>query len=220
MVPTNTYNIKVQYGAETSNFRIGNIGTNPITDSTLANSQLNRLSSALSLYPKGMFDEMRNGGIPLTVVLIGSFTEEGVTGITDSNYEYARIYISAAYPFEESFYHESYHYIERYLFKYGASFASTWNNLNPPGSYSGTINRELSYDSTFSPTAPFVNDYAQTSAEEDRASTFEYMMASSKASCLNNGNTVWYKAKVISDTIDVILNTVSPYATEYWERYL
>ena len=214
------YNINILYGAETINYKIGNISTYPITDSTTVNSQLSRLDSTLSLYPRGLFSEIKSGGIPLTIILVGGYSEPRVTGITDSNYSYAKISISAAYSFEESFFHESYHYIERYLFKNGASFASTWNVLNPPNSYTGTIDTALSYDTAFSPTAPFVNDYAQVSAEEDRASTFEYMMASSKASCLNSGNTVWRKAKVIADTIDVVLNTVSPYSVEYWERFL
>ena len=46
------------------------------------------------------------------------------------------------------------------------------------------------------------------------------MMAPSKASCLNNGNVVWKKAKLMSDTIDLVLSSVRPDVTEYWERYL
>ena len=215
-----TYGIKVLYGEETNGYRLGDMTTTPIYDATTINSQLNRLNSALSLYPKGLFEEMRKGGIPLTVVLINSYSERGVTGVTDSNYSYATISIAALYPFEDSFYHESYHYIERFLYKYGASYGSSWEVLNPPGSYSGNIDKNLSYETVFSAEAPFVNDYSQTSQEEDRASTFEYMMASSKAGCLNKGTTVWKKAKLISDTIDAVLESVSPFATEYWERYL
>ena len=163
---------------------------------------------------------MRAGGIPLTVFLINNYSDRQVTGVTDSNYSYANISIAALYPFEESFFHESYHYIERYLFKNNASFGSAWYMLNPGGSYSGNINRSLSYDSTYLSSAPFVNDYAQTSPEEDRASTFEYMMANSKASCLNNGNVVWRKARMMSSTIDAVFNTVTPNTVEYWERFL
>ena len=142
-----------------------------------------------------------------------------MTGVTDSSYENAVISIAAIYPFAESFYHESYHYIERYMFKVGARFSS-WGALNPEGFSYGSIYNKYSYVNTFLDTAPFVNNYSQTSDAEDRASTFEYMMASSKASCLNNGTTVWQKATYISRTIEASLDSVRPDTLEYWERYL
>ena len=157
--------------------------------------------------------------IPLSVYLIGSYSNNNITGVTDSSYNYAVISISAAHPFNESFFHESYHYIERFLFKRGANF-NTWNSINPNGFTYGVIDQRLSYTYGFNANSPFVNDYAQSSAEEDRASTFEYMMASSKASCLNNGTIVHEKAMQMALTMDVVLNTVSPNVTEYWERYL
>ena len=217
------YSVTVLYGSETEGYTVKNgdstISTEPINNSTLVNSQLTRLNDTLSLYPKGMFKEIRDGGIPLTIVLINSYSENGVTGVTDSSYSYANISISAAYPFEESFFHESYHYIERYMFKKGANFNS-WDSLNPSDFTYGTGYSKYSYSNTFDPMAPFVNNYAQTAATEDRASTFEYMMASSKASCLNEGNPVWKKATYMARTIDVVLNTVSSDKQEYWERYL
>lgn len=217
------YSITVLYGSETEGYTVKNgdstITTEPINNATLVNSQLTRLNETLSLYPKGMFKEIKDGGIPLTVVLINNYSENGVTGVTDSSYSYANISIAASYPFEESFFHESYHYIERYMFKKGANFNS-WDSLNPSGFSYGTGYSNYSYSNTFDPKAPFVNNYAQTAATEDRASTFEYMMASSKASCLNEGNPVWKKATYMSRTIDVVLNTVSPDTVEYWERHL
>ncbi len=215
----NTYGITVKYGSETNGYTVAGISTTPITNSTTVNAALTRLNQALSLYPSGMFSEIRNGGIPLTIMLINNYSENSVTGVTDSSYSYAVISIAVAYSFEDSFYHESYHYIERYMFKKGASF-TTWNSLNPQGFSYGNINSNLSYASTYSQDAPFVNAYAMTSAEEDRASTFEYMMAGSKASCLNYGTTVWKKSTVIKNMIETVYNTASPNTTEYWERYL
>lgn len=215
----NTYGITVKYGAETNGYTVAGIGTTPISNSTAVNAALTRLNQALSIYPKGMFSEIRNGGIPLTIMLINNYSENSITGVTDSSYSYAVISIAIAYSFEESFYHESYHYMERYMFKKGASF-TTWNSLNPQGFTYGNINNSLSYASTYSQDAPFVNAYAMTSAEEDRASTFEYMMAGSKASCLNYGTTVWKKSNVIKNMIETVYNTASPNTTEYWERYL
>ncbi len=215
----NTYGISVKYGNETDGYTVQGISTSSISDENTINSNLNKLKQALSLYPNGFLAEIKNGGIPLTVMLINNYSENSITGVTDSSYKYAVISIAVTYPFEESFYHESYHYIERYMFKKGANF-NTWNSLNPEDFTYGNINNNLSYSNTFSPDAPFVNNYAQTSPEEDRASTFEYMMASSKASCLNKETIVWNKATVMKNTIEAVYNTVSPNRVEYWERYL
>ena len=214
------YGITIKYGEETRGYSVSGISTEVITDPTVITDQLIRLKESLNLYPSGLFREIKNGGIPLTVMLIKKYSENSVTGITDSSYSDATISISAEYTFEESFYHESYHYIERYLFKRGANYNS-WDSLNP-GNFAGwgTIDGSLSYSNTFQQTAPFVNNYAQTAAVEDRASTFEYMMAPSKASCLNNGNVVWKKAKLLADTMDLVLSSVSPDVTEHWERFL
>lgn len=215
----NEFNVKVKYGDETNGYSVSGISTTPITSEAIVNSSLIHLKNTLGLYPKGIFKEIAEGGIPLTIYLINNYQEENITGVTDSSYSYANISIAVIYPFEESFYHESYHYIERFMFKNGASFEN-WNSLNPAGFNYGTISNDLSYSNTFSESAPFVNNYAQTDDKEDRASTFEYMMASSKASCLNNGQTVWRKAMFMARTMDAVLNSVSPNVVEYWERYL
>ena len=214
------YDIKIKYGGETSGYTVSGLSTEIITDSTVINSQLVRLQETLSVYPEGFFREIKNGGIPLTIMLVYKYSDNTVTGVTDSSYSDAIISIASAYTFEDSFYHESYHYIERYLFKKGVNYNS-WDSLNPPEFAGwGTIDGSLSYSNTLSADSGFVNNYAQTEASEDRASTFEYMMAPSKASCLNKGNIVWRKAKLIADTMDLVFSSVSPDVKEYWERYL
>ena len=217
------YDITIAYGSETNGYSVKNGGTvittNPITNADVVNSQLNQLNQTLDMYPNGMFREIKNGGIPLKIILVDSYSDTSVTGVTDSSYEYANISIAAMYPFAESFYHESYHYIERYMFKNGANFNS-WDTLNPSGFRWNTIDGSLSYNNTFSQDAPFVNNYAQTAATEDRASTFEYMMASSKASCLNNGTTVWKKANYMSQMIRQVISSVRNSSNVRWEQYL
>ena len=120
------YGLTVEYGKETDGYSIhtssGNISTVSISDSETIYKQLDLLKKVLSLYPDGLFQEIKKGGIPLTVMLIQEFSEKSITGITDSSYSYANISIAATHGFEESFFHESYHYIERYMFKKGASF--------------------------------------------------------------------------------------------------
>lgn len=217
----NTYGIAVKYGSETDGYSVGGLSTTSITDKNTIKASLEQLDYTLSLYPSGMFREIKNGGIPLTVYLINSYSEDGVTGATDSNFSFANISIAVSYPFDESFFHESYHYMERYILKKSLSYNSiVWSSYNPNGFNYGNIYNGYSYKSTFAANSYFVNNYAQVSAEEDRASTFEYMMAPTKASCLNNDMPVWRKAKLMSEMIDAALGTVSPSVVEYWERYL
>lgn len=219
----NEYGVVVRFGSETTGYTITSgdqlIKTEPITDPALINSQLVRLKNALDLYPKGLFLEIKSGGIPLTIYLVDHFSNIAITGITDSSYSFANISIAAMYPFEESFFHESYHYIERYLFKKKANYTS-WDSLNPEGFEYGTVRNDWSYNNTFSQEAYFVNNYAQAAATEDRASTFEYMMAPTKASCLNENMPVWKKAKYMARTMELTLRCVNSDTEEYWERFL
>lgn len=219
----NDFDVVIRYGDETNNYSIntemGLINTVPISDPNVVHNQLEYLKKVLNLYPKGMFQEIKTDGIPLTILLVNNYSDDSITGITDSSYTYANISIAALHPFEESFFHESYHYIERFLVKKGASFNS-WDSFNPSGFAWGNVYNDYSYSNTFSESAPFVNNYAQTSGAEDRASTFEFMMANSKASCLNYGTVVWKKADYMARTIDYVFDTVSPNVVEYWERFL
>ena len=68
--------------------------------------------------------------------------------------------------------------------------------------------------------AYFVNNYAQTSADEDRASTFEYMTAENKEVCLEPNNPIWLKAKYMCEQIDIAFNSVNDKTIEYWERFV
>lgn len=217
------FGVAIRYGLETQGYSIkttsGQITTTYIVDSSEINKQLRCLKSVLSLYPKGMFQEIKKGGIPLTILLINNYSDDSITGITDSSYTYANISIAAIHPFEESFFHESYHYIERYLMKKGATFNS-WDSFNPEGFSWGNIYNDYSFTNAFLDNSFFVNNYAQTSGAEDRASTFEYMMADTKAGCLNYGTTIWKKADYMSRTIDYVFDTVSPNVVERWERFL
>ena len=213
------FSVKVKYGTETEGYTVGGVSTTPISDPKVIRETLNSLYDTLSLYPQGLFKEIKDGGIPLTIVLVNNYSESGITGVTDSSYDYATISIAAIYDFAESFYHESYHYIERYMFKKKANFNS-WDGFNPADFEWSTIDGSLSYSNTFSEQSYFVNNYAQTSPEEDRASTFEYMMATTKASCLNKGNPIWRKANYMALTIESVFDTVSPDSVEYWERYI
>ena len=216
------YGVEVKYGAETEGYKVGNLATEPITDPEKVHDALYKLNIVLGHYPERLFYEIKNAGIPLTIYLVDRFSQAGITGVTDSNAYFANISIATAFPFEESFYHESYHYIERYMMEKKKLYFNSWDNLNPPGfKYTENPNPSISYaanggeDDSY-----FVNNYAQTAAPEDRASTFEYMMANTKATCLNKDKPVWKKAKLMSQTMDAAIDACSPYTVEYWERFL
>ena len=167
------YNVSIKYGGETEGYTVGGLSTVALYDNNIIYNSLVELNNILGLYPYGIFTEIRNGGIPLTIYLINYYSDNTVTGATDSNYSYANISLAVIYPLDESFFHESYHYIERFILKKGLGYNSvTWNSYNPFDYNYGTIINEFSYKNTFSPDSFFVNNYAQVSAEEDRASTF------------------------------------------------
>ena len=108
------------------------------------------------------------------------------------------------------------HYIE----KNGGKFSS-WNVFNPSDFVYGNEIGDYSYNRTGKADSYFVNNYAQSSATEDRASTFEYMTAKVKYSCFDSKNyPIWKKSEYISSMIETYFSTVSPEVIDYWERYV
>lgn len=215
----NKYGITVKYGVETNGYTVSGLSSVRLSDSNKINQVLNELNSNLSVYPAGLFNETKQGGYTLTIYLLKRYSQDNVTGITDSTTKNVLISLATDYSFEESLHHEIYHYIEKYMYTRGANY-TTWNTLNPPDFKYGTTNSAFSYTTANNINAYFVNDYAQTDEYEDRASTFEYLMSNSEAGCLKTGTTIWKKAKYICEQIDAVFKTVTPSVTEYWERYV
>ena len=215
----NTYGVVVKYGNETNGYSVGGMGTVALSDTNIINTALVNLNKALALYPSGFFQEVKGKGFPLTFYLIKRYSKENVTGVTDSSSKNIVISIATDYDFADTFHHEVYHYMERYILSTGFTFTS-WNTLNPSGFNYGTFNGNYSYAKTYSEDAFFVNTYAMTDQYEDRASTFEYMMKSSKASCFNYGKTIWLKAKTMCEQIDYFFSTVTESNKEHWERHV
>ena len=212
------YSIDIKYGSEVSGYSVGGMNVYTVTDNSVINSALIKLNNDLSLYPSGMLNEVQNNS-KLAIYLVKNYSKNTVTGVTDSTGNPTIISISTERDFDDTVHHELYHYFEKYMMSKGASYTS-WNSLNPTTFNYGTTNNSLVYSKTLQPDAFFVNVYSQTNAAEDRASTFEYMMASSKASCLNTGNPVYKKASYMANMMDYYINTCSSNTTEYWERYL
>lgn len=215
----NNYGITIRYGTETNGYSVAGLSSIMLSDSNRINQLLNELNTNLALYPSGFFRETNQGGYTLTIYLLKRYSQENVTGITDSTTKNIVISLATDYSFVESLHHEIYHYIEKYMYYKGANY-TTWNTLNPIGFTYGNTNSNLSYTTRQDQNASFVNNYAQTDEYEDRASTFEYMMASTEASCLITGTTIWKKSKYMCEQIDAVFDTVLPTTTEYWERYV
>lgn len=215
-----TYGIKVLYGSETNGYVVGNLGTTSISDTNIMKSSLEQLNTALSMYPSGFFREFSKQNMTLNVYLIKNYSAENVTGVTDFAPRRTIISIATDFPFSESFHHEMLHYIEHYIESSGGKFAA-WNSFNPIDFTYGVENSSYSYSKTGTPGSYFVNNYAQTSANEDRASTFEYMTASVKYSCYDsNDYPIWKKSNYLSTMIETYFNTVSSSVVDYWERYI
>lgn len=215
-----TYGIKVLYGSETNGYVVGNLGTTSISDTNVMKSSLEQLNTALSMYPSGFFREFSKQNMTLNVYLIKNYSAENVTGVTDFAPRRTIISIATDFPFSESFHHEMLHYIEHYIESSGGKFTS-WNSFNPIDFTYGVENSSYSYSKTGTPGSYFVNNYAQTSANEDRASTFEYMTASVKYSCYDsNDYPIWKKSNYLSTMIETYFNTVSSSVVDYWERYI
>lgn len=212
------YSIDIKYGNEVIGYSVGGMNINTVTDDTVINSALIKLNNDLSLYPEGMLNEVQNNS-KLAIYLVKNYSKKTVTGVTDSTNNPTIISISTERDFDDTVHHELYHYFEKYMMSKGASYTS-WNTLNPTTFTYGVTNYDLVYSKTLNQDAFFVNVYSQTNAAEDRASTFEYMMAESKASCLNSGNPVYRKASYMADMMDYYINACSSNTTEYWERYL
>ena len=214
-----TYGITIKYGSETDGYSVGGYGVVSAYDPYLIYDSLVALRRNMALYPTNFFKEIRTAGLPLTIYLIQKYSYANITGITEKRGSGVIISIALDYPFDDSFNHETYHYIEHFIYAKGGSYAN-WNNYNPTGFSYGVYDEKYVYDLTFSEDSYFVNSYAQSYEYEDRASTFEYMMAPNKISPLNYGKNIWLKAKVMCETIDYYFNSVSPNSTEYWERFV
>lgn len=215
-----TYGIKVLYGSETNGYVVGSLGTTVITDTNVMKSTLEQLNTALSMYPNGFFREFSKQNMSLNVYLIKNYSAENVTGVTDFAPRRTIISIATDFPFDESFHHEMLHYIEHYIESAGGRFTA-WNSFNPLDFTYGVENSSYSYSKTGTPGSYFVNNYAQTSANEDRASTFEYMTASVKYSCYDsNDYPIWKKSNYLSTMIETYFTTVSSSVVDYWERYI
>ena len=218
------YGLPIRLSVEVSGYSVGGYSTTSVTDTGELLNALYSLDNDLSKYPSGLFYELTSSKT-LNIYLVKNYSNNSITGVTDHSGSATIISVATDKDFDVTLHHEMFHYMERYITGRGANF-SNWNSFNPVGFYyvgndTGAINDSLSYTRNGGRAdSYFVNRYAQTAAAEDRASTFEYMMADNKAACLNDGMPVYQKARFMADQLDYFTNSCSSGTTEYWERFL
>ena len=213
------YGINIKYGDELSNYTVGGLSVNTLSDDTSINTALRDLNYNLSLYPGGFFEEFSKKGLSLTVNLIKSFSTDNITGITDSTNKDVIISIACDYSFAESINHEIYQYIDKYISLNNGSYGN-WNIYNPVDFTYGTRIENYAYTRTKSSDSYFVNMYAEENEYEDRASTFEYMMGNDNPPFFKLGSPINNKADKISMMIKNYFVTASNDDSLYWNRYI
>ena len=213
----NKYGINVKYGNETNGYEVAKLKVVSLTNDNEIYNSLKILDRNLSYYPNNFFKEIKNSGFNVTIYLIKKYSKDNVTGITDSTNKNVIISIATQYQFEESIHHELYHYIEKYMYSKGARY-TTWDSLNPANFKYGNPNSSLSYNYTYSSDAPFVNNYAQTAADEKEALV---------KNLLEKVKRVYFDAIRINaqgTSKDLyqyaVFASVKPSTKEFWERYV
>ena len=213
------YGIKIKYGKEIGNYTVSGLDIIAQTDPNEINKALKEIEYELTLYPEGFIKETTDIGLKLNLFIIKKYSQEYVTGITDSRNINIIISLATDYSIKDTIHHEIFHYIENYLLNVDGKFTS-WETLNPNDFIYDHKNENYTCNINSPNDAKFVNDYAQTNAYEDRASTFEYMMKDNKSSCLINSNVVGIKANYIANQLDQFFESVSPNKIEHWERFI
>lgn len=215
----NEFGVNIKYGDDIKNYVVSDMTVIPITNDEQINNYLNNIYNTLKLYPSGMLKEVSDYGFRLSFYLITRFSTENVAGVTEQKNLNVIITIATEFNFSETVNHELFHYFDAYMDLLGNN-NSTWGKLNPTDFTYGKTNTSYSFFSTYRNNAYFVNDYAQTDDYEDRAVTFEYMMADYELKCFENGTPINKKARLISETLDKYFESVTSSNTERWERYI
>ncbi len=213
------YGINIKYGSEIGSYNVTNLTITHQTDPSTINTALNTLNQELSLYPNGFIKETTDIGLNLNLYIIKRYSQDYVTGITDSRNANIIISLATDYSIKDTIHHEIFHYIENYLLNVGGTF-DTWDNQNPGDFVYNHLNSSYTCNINNPIEAKFINNYAQTNAYEDRASTFEFMMKDYKSTCFIKNNTIDIKATFIANQLDQFFQSVNSYTTEHWERFL
>ena len=219
----NKYSVKIAYKNELGNYTINGYGSEKLNDDNKINNCLGEIGTTLKNYPNGFFKEMKDYGMPLTIYLVNSISDD-VSGLTDAKDKSdIKIMIAPASLFENTLNHEIMHYIDTYIKDkgYPIDINNTMKDVNPVGFTYGDTSNEYVYYFTSVDNAYFLSAYGKTNYLEDRAVLFSDMMTRTiKKPFYNDGTPINKKAKLISLQIKEHFNTLSNTGRYYWDRFL
>lgn len=219
----NKYSVKIAYKNELGNYTINGYGSEKLNDDSKINNCLGDINATLENYPNGFFKEMKDYGMPLTIYLVNSISDD-VSGLTDAKDKSdIKIMIAPASLFENTLNHEIMHYIDTYIKDkgYPIDINNTMKDVNPVGFTYGDTSNEYVYYFTSVDNAYFLSAYGKTNYLEDRAVLFSDMMTRTiKKPFYNDGTPINKKAKLISLQIKEHFNTLSNTGKYYWDRFL
>lgn len=219
----NKYSVKIAYKNELGNYTINGYGSEKLNDDNKINNCLGKIDATLENYPNGFFKEMKDYGMPLTIYLVNSISDD-VSGLTDAKDKSdIKIMIAPASLFENTLNHEIMHYIDTYIKDkgYPIDINNTMKDVNPVGFTYGDTSNEYVYYFTSVDNAYFLSAYGKTNYLEDRAVLFSDMMTRTiKKPFYNDGTPINKKAKLISLQIKEHFNTLSNTGRYYWDRFL
>ena len=219
----NKYSVKIAYKNELGNYTINGYGSEKLNDDNKINNCLGEIDTTLKNYPSGFFKEMKDYGMPLTIYLVNSISDD-VSGLTDAKDKSdIKIMIAPASLFENTLNHEIMHYIDTYIKDkgYPIDINTTMKDVNPVGFTYGDTSNEYVYYFTSVDNAYFLSAYGKTNYLEDRAVLFSDMMTRSiKKPFYNDGTPLNKKAKLISSQIKEHFNTLSNTGRYYWDRFI
>ena len=219
----NKYSVKIAYKNELGNYTINGYGSEKLNDDNKINNCLGEIDTTLKNYPSGFFKEMKDYGMPLTIYLVNSISDD-VSGLTDAKDKSdIKIMIAPASLFENTLNHEIMHYIDTYIKDkgYPIDINTTMKDVNPVGFTYGDTSNEYVYYFTSVDNAYFLSAYGKRNYLEDRAVLFSDMMTRSiKKPFYNDGTPINKKAKLISSQIKEHFNTLSNTGRYYWDRFI
>ena len=219
----NKYSVKIAYKNELGNYTINGYGSEKLNDDSKINNCLGDINATLENYPNGFFKEMKDYGMPLTIYLVNSISDD-VSGLTDAKDKSdIKIMIAPASLFENTLNHEIMHYIDTYIKDkgYPIDINNTMKDVNPVDFTYGDTSNEYVYYFTSVDNAYFLSAYGKRNYLEDRAVLFFDMMTRTiKKPFYNDGTPINKKAKLISSQIKEHFNTLSNTGRYYWDRFL
>ena len=219
----NKYSVKIAYKNELGNYTINGYGSEKLNDDNKINNCLGEVGKTLKNYPNGFFKEMKDYGMPLTIYLVNSISDD-VSGLTDAKDKSdIKIMIAPASLFENTLNHEIMHYIDTYIKDkgYPIDINNTMKDVNPVGFTYGDTSNDYVYYFTSVDNAYFLSTYGKRNYLEDRAVLFSDMMTRTiKKTFYNDGTPINKKAKLISSQIKEHFNTLSNTERYYWDRFL